>query len=184
MSNKTLQEMYGRKGRVITDQDVREISRVEAVSYDLKIGDVMVSDVKSVRPDIPMNDLLEIMRQGRISGTPVVEGGNLVGLVSIEDLIHAMRKGELAEPISQYMARNVVTVKVYEPVVRAIEIFSEQRFGRLPVMDENDRLVGIITKGDITSGLLLALQKDYHEEEVRRYRASHLFKISRPIAPA
>jgi hypothetical protein len=43
-------------------------------------------------------------------------------------------------------------------------------------MDENNKLVGMITKGDITRGILLALQKDYKEEEVRRYRASHLFE--------
>lgn len=176
MPSKSLQEIYGRKGRVITDQDAREISRVEAVSYDLKVGDVMISDVNTVRPDMPMNDLLEIMRKGRISGAPVTEGEKLVGIVSIEDLIYSMRKGDLVTPISQYMARSVVTVKVYEPVVRALEIFSEQHFGRLPVVDEADKLVGIITKGDITRGLLLALQKDYQEEELRRYRASHLFE--------
>ena len=45
-----------------------------------------------------------------------------------------------------------------------------------PVIHEEDKLVGMITKGDITRGILVALQKDYKEEEVRRYRASHLFE--------
>jgi CBS domain-containing protein/anti-sigma regulatory factor (Ser/Thr protein kinase) len=176
MTNKSLQEIYGRKGRVVTDQDAREISRVEAVSYDLKISDVMVSDIKTVRPDMPMRDLLDILRRGRISGTPVIDQEDLVGIVSIEDIIRAMGKEDLSAPISQYMAREVLTVKAYESVIKAIETFSEHRFGRLPVVDENNKLVGIITKGDITRGLLLALQKDYHEEELRRYRASHLFE--------
>jgi anti-sigma regulatory factor (Ser/Thr protein kinase) len=48
--------------------------------------------------------------------------------------------------------------------------------GRLPVLGHKDELVGIITKGDVTFGLLRALEKDYQEEEVRRYRASHLFE--------
>jgi len=43
-------------------------------------------------------------------------------------------------------------------------------------MDENGTLVGIITKGDISNGLLRALQRDYHAEELIRYRASHLFE--------
>jgi len=44
------------------------------------------------------------------------------------------------------------------------------------VLNESGKLVGIITKGDITRGILTALQKDYKVEEVRRYRASHLFE--------
>jgi anti-sigma regulatory factor (Ser/Thr protein kinase) len=48
--------------------------------------------------------------------------------------------------------------------------------GRLPVVDEANNLKGIITKGDITRGILRAVQHDYKEEEVRRYRASHLFE--------
>jgi anti-sigma regulatory factor (Ser/Thr protein kinase) len=54
--------------------------------------------------------------------------------------------------------------------------FTEKGLGRLPVVDENSKIVGMITKGDITRGMLVALQKDYKEEEVRRYRASHLFE--------
>ncbi len=176
MTNKSLHEIYGRKGRVVTDQDAREISRVEAVSYDLKVSDVMTAEVKTVQPDMHMRDLLEILRQGRISGAPVVVGERLAGIVSIEDIVRAMSSGELSAPISTYMAHNPVTVKSYESVIKAIETFSEHRFGRLPVVDENDKLVGIITKGDITRGVLLALQKDYHEEELRRYRASHLYE--------
>jgi anti-sigma regulatory factor (Ser/Thr protein kinase) len=61
-------------------------------------------------------------------------------------------------------------------VVEALKLFVSSHYGRLPVLDENGNLVGIITKGDITSGLLKALQHDYHEEEIRRYRASHLFE--------
>lgn len=60
-------------------------------------------------------------------------------------------------------------------IVKAIQTFTESKLGRLPVVDADKKLVGMITKGDITRGVLTALQKDYKEEEVRRYRASHLF---------
>jgi anti-sigma regulatory factor (Ser/Thr protein kinase) len=74
------------------------------------------------------------------------------------------------------MTRQVVTVGSYDSIVKAIRVFTERGLGRLPVVDENQKLVGMITKGDITRGILVALQKDYKEEEVRRYRASHLFE--------
>jgi len=87
-----------------------------------------------------------------------------------------MEQNDLAAPVSKHMSTRIYTVKEFEPVVKAIEKFSQYRVGRLPVVNENGNLVGIITKGDITRGILTALQKDYKVEEVRRYRASHLFE--------
>jgi len=67
-------------------------------------------------------------------------------------------------------------IRSSDPVVEALKQFAATHYGRFPVLDENGNLVGIITKGDLTRGILAALQHDYHEEEVRRYRASHLFE--------
>jgi len=170
------QELYGRKGRVITDADAKEITRVEELSYDLKISDVMSRDVKWLTPAHRMSDLLDLLRRNRISGVPVLEADQLVGVVSTEDLMQALAEDDLKSPIAKYMSKTITTVKAYEPVLTAIESFAETKHGRLPVLDENGGLVGMITKGDITRGVLTALQKDYQEEEVRRYRASHLFE--------
>jgi CBS domain-containing protein/anti-sigma regulatory factor (Ser/Thr protein kinase) len=172
----TEQEKHGRHGRPITDQDAHDISRVEELSYDLKIREVMTAEVKTATPEMPLSKVLEILRLNRISGLPVVENEKLVGVLSLEDIVRALQKNELSAPTSQYMTRDVVTVANYESIVTAISTFTEKQLGRLPVVDENDRLVGMITKGDITRGILVALQKDYKEEEVRRYRASHLFE--------
>ena len=172
----SLQESQGRQGRNITDQDAREISRVEELSYDLKISDVMTGEVKSVNPEMRLDNVLDILRIARISGVPVQANGLLVGVLSIEDIVRAMEKNELTAPVSKYMSSRVVNVNLYDPVVKALETFGEYHVGRLPVVDANGKLCGIITKGDITRGILTALQKDYKVEELRRYRASHLFE--------
>jgi CBS domain-containing protein/anti-sigma regulatory factor (Ser/Thr protein kinase) len=172
----TEQEIYGRRGRTITDRDAHDISRVEELSYDLKVHEVMSTELRTASPDMPLSEVLEIMRIHRISGVPVVENDEMVGIVSLEDVVHALYKGNLDVPVSACMTREVVTIANYESVVKAIETFSLTRLGRLPVVDENNKLVGMITKGDITRGILIALQKDYQDEEVRRYRASHLFE--------
>jgi CBS domain-containing protein/anti-sigma regulatory factor (Ser/Thr protein kinase) len=172
----SLQELHGRRGRKITDQNAQEITRVEELAYDLKVSDVMSPAIHIVSPKMSMADLLEILRQAHISGTPVVESGKMVGIVSLEDLIRSMTAQDLSSPIEKYMTSKVIAAKSYDPVVEAIELFTTQHVGRLPVVDENENLVGIITKGDITRGVLIALQKDYREEEIRRYRASHLFE--------
>jgi CBS domain-containing protein/anti-sigma regulatory factor (Ser/Thr protein kinase) len=172
----TEQEIHGRHGRPITDHDAHEINRVEELSYDLKIREVMTTTLRTASADMPLSQVLEILRVNRISGLPVLEHGNLAGIVSLEDIVRAMQKNELSAPCSQYMTREVVTVASYDSIVKAIRMFTERGLGRLPVLDENRKLVGMITKGDITRGILVALQKDYKEEEVRRYRASHLFE--------
>jgi predicted transcriptional regulator len=136
----------------------------------------MTTTLRTASPEMPLSKVLDILRVNRISGVPVLEEGNLVGIISLEDIVRAMEKNELAATTSQYMTHDVVTVASYDSIVKAIRIFTEKGLGRLPVVDENQTLVGMITKGDITRGILVALQKDYKEEEVRRYRARHLFE--------
>jgi len=171
----TEQEKYGRH-RPVTDRDAQEINRVEELSYDLKIREVMTSSLYTATPDMPLLKVLEILRVNRISGVPVVQDGKLVGIFSIEDIVRALEKNDFSSTVSQYMTREVVTVAEYESIVKAIQTFTDSRLGRLPVVNKDDELVGMITKGDITRGILLALQRDYKEEELRRYRASHLFE--------
>jgi CBS domain-containing protein/anti-sigma regulatory factor (Ser/Thr protein kinase) len=172
----TQQETHGRRDRSITDKDANAINRVEELSYDLKVHEVMTSNMKIADPEMPLSAVLEILRINHISGVPVIENDQLIGILSLEDIVRAMQKNELSASVSQYMTRKLITVASYDPIVSAIQKFSDSRLGRLPVVDENNKLVGIITKGDVTRGVLVALQKDYKEEEVRRYRASHLFE--------
>ncbi len=172
----TEQEIYGRRGRLITDRDATEISRVEELAYELKVHDVMTADLKTARPDMPLSQVLEILRVNRISGVPVLQDDQLVGILSLEDIVRAMQKNELSAPVSQYMTRKLVTVSNYDSIIKALQAFTDSRLGRLIVVDENGALTGMITKGDITHGILTALQRDYKEEELRRYRASHLFE--------
>ena len=127
-------------------------------------------------PGMKMQEVLDQCRTERISGAPVLEGGQLIGIISIEDLIRCLIKSDLQAAIRQYMTRDPITVKGNDPVIESLKKFTASHVGRLPVTDINGTLIGIITKGDITRGILKALQKDYQAEEVRRYRASHLFE--------
>jgi CBS domain-containing protein/anti-sigma regulatory factor (Ser/Thr protein kinase) len=171
----TEQEEFGRH-RPLTDLDAHEINRIEELSYDLKIHEVMNANVITTSPDVPIASVLELMRVNRISGVPVVQDEKLVGIISLEDIVRALQSNELAEPVKKYMTGKLVTVRHSDSIVEAIKRFTEKGLGRLPVVDEANNLKGIITKGDITRGILRAVQHDYKEEEVRRYRASHLFE--------
>ncbi len=165
-----------RKDHVITDQIAGHITRVDELFYELKIADVMTRNPVVVSPDQTMAGVLDLLRTEQISGAPVVENGTMVGIISIEDLIRSLNERALAAPVSDFMTTNVIAVVDQHPVIEALKTFTKTRVGRLPVENEETKLVGIITKGDITRGVLGALQQDYEEEEVRRYRASHLFE--------
>jgi anti-sigma regulatory factor (Ser/Thr protein kinase)/predicted transcriptional regulator len=124
-----------------------------------------------------MSELRVILRDNRISGTPVVEGERLVGVVSVEDLITWLTQGAEDCPVEQIMSRTPLTLYADEPLVHAVSRLEEFGYGRIPVLDRGkNTLVGLITKGDIIEGLLHELQIDYHEEEIHRYRASHFFE--------
>ena len=153
-----------------------EITRLQELVYELKVGEVMTREVVTVAPQTSMAELREILREHRISGTPVVENGELVGIVSIEDLIKALAEGEMGVPVGEKMTRDPVTLRSDEPGILAVNRFARYGFGRFPVVDKKGRLVGILTRGDIMQGLLKKLEVEYHEEEIHRYRASHIFE--------
>ena len=123
-----------------------------------------------------MEEVSELFRAKRISGAPVVKDEKLVGVLSIEDLIRCLREYDLQSPVSKYMSRNVISVKEFDPVIEALKTFVHSNIGRLPVLDIDNKLVGIITKGDVTRGLLKKLTNEFQQEEIRVYRASHLFE--------
>jgi anti-sigma regulatory factor (Ser/Thr protein kinase)/predicted transcriptional regulator len=136
----------------------------------------MTKNVTTLSPSMIMREALDIFQKDRISGAPVQEDNKLIGILSIEDLIRSLREGRVDLKVSDYMTTQLLTVLSTDPLIEALKIFVRTKVGRLPVLDPNGKLVGIITKGDLTNGLLQALQRDYHAEELIRYRASHLFE--------
>lgn len=165
------------KGKVITDELAGSITRVEELAYILKISEVMTSEVITLDPSHSMQDVLECMREHRFSGVPIVdkEKKTLIGMISTEDLIKCLANQDIEANLAKYMSTDLFTVNSFDHLTEALKIFARTRLGRLPVLDAKGKLVGILTKGDVTYGLLRALQHDYQEEELRRYRVSHLF---------
>jgi CBS domain-containing protein/anti-sigma regulatory factor (Ser/Thr protein kinase) len=153
-----------------------QITRLHELVYELKIAEVMTREAVTVTPRTSMAELRQVLREHRISGAPVVDNGQLVGIVSIEDLIEALAAGEMDVAVGEKMTRDPVALRADDRVVLAVDHFNRYGFGRFPVVDERGTLVGLLTQGDITRGLLKKLEFEYHEEEVRRYRASHIFE--------
>lgn len=163
-------------GGVTMAETQSSITKVQELIYELRIPDVMTPDVTTVSPGMTMRELKEVLRLEGISGAPVLDRGEMVGIISLEDLIRALDQGALDAPVESRMTRQVVTVQAEDSVIEAVRRFAHHGVGRLPVVDRQGRLVGILTAGDITQGLLAAIQLDYHADEISRYRASHIFQ--------
>ena len=154
-----------------------KITKTQEMVYEMKVGDVMNRNVISVYPNDRMSKLRGVLRRNRISGLPVVEENQLVGLISIEDFIKWLADRQDDCPIRERMTGKLETLYSDDPLVLAIGKFEKSGLGRFPVVDrEQKKMVGILTKGDVIEGLLNKLEIDYHEEEIHRYRASHIFQ--------
>jgi len=160
-----------------TDKNNKTISIIQELVYELKVSDVMKKDVITVEPHTLMSELRKILKDKRISGTPVTRDGKLLGIISIEDCIKWLAEGGEDSPIKNRMSASVKSAHSDEPLVHAINKLEKYGYGRLPVINrDTGYLVGIVTKGTIIEGLLRELEIGYQEEEIHRYRASHFFE--------
>jgi len=97
-------------------------------------------------------------------------------MISLENLIRALEEGELDATVGEKMTTLVETLRADATVVSAVKAFARFRYGRFPVVDAEDNLVGILTQGDLARGLLRHMEVQWRAEEIKRYRASHIFE--------
>lgn len=120
----------------------------------------MTPDPVSVRPSDTLAHALKLTREHRVRHLPVVEGGEIVGIVSDRDIRLAM-PSPLAVPdperaaflegtaVADIMAREVITVGPFDTVEDAAVLLHRHRVGSVPVVDALGRLLGILTETDI-----------------------------------
>jgi len=144
------------------------IDQMQMLFKDLVARDLMAPNVISISPDRTMEQAKELMRLKKISGLPVVENDILVGLVSIEDIIKALERHTIHDPIFKTMSKNLIVVNPDENLPQIFDKFTRTGFGRFPVVDNEKRLVGIITKEDILRGILEEFRLLYVRDKRRQ----------------
>ncbi|MBM3287394.1 MAG: IMP dehydrogenase [Candidatus Eisenbacteria bacterium] len=107
----------------------------------------MITDPVTLPPDIPVGEALAVMQRYRVSGVPITKDGVLVGILTNRDLRFIR---DLTLRIEQVMtSENLITVPVGTTLDEAKEILHKHRIEKLPVVDSQRRLRGLITVKDI-----------------------------------
>jgi CBS domain-containing protein/anti-sigma regulatory factor (Ser/Thr protein kinase) len=144
----------------------KKVPPTQELIYALTVRDAMHKNVFTVTPSIKYYNLRRVLKEKGISGAPVVLKGRLLGIISIEDVIECLVQGEMGKEIEETMTTNVTVCHPEDLLIRAIQILDRTGYGRLPVVERNtEKLVGILTKGDVALCLLKKLEELYALKE-------------------
>ncbi|OYR43715.1 MULTISPECIES: M50 family metallopeptidase [unclassified Halorubrum] len=124
---------------------------LKAAFEDVTVGDVMTGreDLHTVRENTSVAELMSRMFEERHTGYPVLRGESLVGMVTLEDARSVREVERDAYTVGDVMATNVVAVGPETDAMTALQTMQENGVGRLPVVDRQERLVGIISRSDL-----------------------------------
>lgn len=156
---------------------------------DQPVADVMTTDVLSFRPDDNVEAAMRQLVEADIDGAPVLEGGRLVGMLSTSDLIVSesrlhfptvisiltaviewppsskkfdedLRKA-LGGEVREVMTPDPVRVKASSTIEEAATLMHDHDISRLPVVDDIDELVGLVSRADVLRVLLADLDRGH-----------------------
>lgn len=125
------------------------------------VGDWMTREVITITPDTSLKEAHDIMSEKSIRRLPVVAHGKILGIVTLGDIRGAepSRASSLSIwevhhllanlKVSEIMTRNLTTIQQNASIGEAARILLEKKFSGLPVLDDENHLVGIITESDI-----------------------------------
>ncbi len=138
----------------------------------MKVKDLMHRGAEFVAPNASVQQIAKKMRDFDVGAIPVCEKGKLVGIVTDRDItIRALANGKDASKVEakDVMSRNLVFCRDSEEAEDAIRIMEDNQIRRLPVLDEAQKLVGMVSLGDISH----ALSREMAGEVTRAVSAHH-----------
>ena len=115
------------------------------------ISTIMTTDVVTVRPDDTLAVVKDILFTKHLHHIPVVQGKKLIGIISSFDLVKLGKSAEeySGVKVEDIMTRRVATMSPNEKIGAAAQVFLENLFHGLPIVDDDNNLLGIITTHDV-----------------------------------
>jgi CBS domain-containing protein len=118
----------------------------------MKVSEVMTRDVQTIRPDDPVQQAASFMLSADAGSIPVTDGERLIGMITDRDIaVRGIAKGYGPDtPVRELMTDDVICAREDDNVEDVASKMSEAQVRRLPVIDINERLCGIVSLGDLS----------------------------------
>jgi CBS domain-containing protein len=118
----------------------------------MKVSEVMTRDVQTIRPDQPVQEAASFMLNADAGSIPVTEGDRLLGMITDRDIaVRGVAKGYGPDtPVRELMTDDIICARIDDNVEEVATKMSEAQVRRLPVIDNDERLCGIVSLGDLS----------------------------------
>lgn len=136
----------------------------------MKVVDIMTRDPLSVGPAETVGQADEFMAENKIRQLPVVNGRELVGIITDRDIRSFLsasllytpeaREKALMTPVADVMTTEPLTLSPDDDLSEAVELLIDEKIGGIPVVDETEGLIGIVTYVDVLRCFLNRLQEE------------------------
>ena len=135
-----------------------------SILKSLLVGDFMTGDTMVVPENMPLNSVLNLIKQTPHTYFPVLNRNEeLVGIISLRDIRHTLLEDGLEGLViaKDIMREDVITLTTDQNLYNAMEKFSLKDFGQLPVVDSNNpkRVVGMLTRANLMNAYNKAILK-------------------------
>jgi CBS domain-containing protein len=145
----------------------------EEADMRTKVHEVMTERPRAVTPDTPVSEAAQLMKSEDVGALPVLDGDQLAGIVTDRDIVVravADEKDPKGMPVREVASREVATIGPDDSLSDALKLMASAQVRRIPVVDEGNRLVGMLSQADIA---LQAKEKDVGElvEEISKPHA-------------
>jgi CBS domain-containing protein len=118
----------------------------------MKVSEVMTRDVQTVRPDQTAREAASFMLNADAGSIPVTEGERLIGMITDRDIaVRGIAKGNGPDtPVRDLMSNDIICARESDDVEDVASKMSQAQVRRLPVVDDQERLCGIVSLGDLS----------------------------------
>lgn len=119
----------------------------------MKVRDVMSKDVQVARPGDSLQEVATRMSSGGFGFMPVADGDQLIGTITDRDIaVRAVAGGAACtSPVVEYITRDAQTAYADDDLKTVLDAMGNKQIRRLPVLDKNERLVGVVSLGDLST---------------------------------
>ena len=147
----------GIMGEIVGRDDMDNILLVDTTTIrsipKQTVGDIASKNVISLRIDCDLREAARLFSENGIDGAPVMKNGKVVGVFTVTDLIQAIAEDNDEATVGDLMSTKVIIINENLKIAKAIEILFKKSISRLIIADNDNNLLGIVTRTDLINSI-------------------------------